>query len=129
MLKFVGSSCISFLVDISLYSILIYLFFQGDDTAEDVMIASIMARLISSVVNFTLNYKTVFSSEERLKVAIIKYYTLATTLMLISSFVTGIMVEWSQMPVLMKLLVDGTLFVLSYSIQKHYIFGGKGRRS
>lgn len=127
--KFFLSSCISFLVDISLFSALVYLFFQGNDTVEDVFVASVVARLVSSAVNFTINYKTVFQSEENLKVAIIKYYSLALSIMFLSSYATGMLAEWSQLPVLMKILVDGLFFLISYSIQKYYIFKRKEKNS
>lgn len=126
MLKFVASSCISFIVDMSIFSGIVYFFFRGNDTVTNIFISSVIARLISSAVNFSLNYKTVFKSEENFKKAVLKYYGLAFVIMIISSFATGILTEWSHKPVVMKILVDGVLFILSYLIQKHFIFAKKG---
>lgn len=125
--KFFLSSCISFIVDISVFSVIIYLFFKGNDTTADVFIASVIARVISSAVNFVLNYKTVFKSDENLKVAIVKYYGFAIILMLISSFTTSFFGEMTQLPVITKIIVDAILFMCSYWIQKYYIFNRKGQ--
>lgn len=125
MLMFLASSTVSFLVDISLFSALVFLFFQGQDSLEEVFLASVLARMVSSVVNFTLNYKSVFRSQEKLSVALTKYYSLAFVLMILSSTATGFLAEWTQLPVIMKLLVDGSLYFFSFTLQKHYIFHKK----
>ncbi len=125
IIKYILSSAISFITDLVIFGILTKLCGIG------VILSTIAARAISSIVNFIFNKKVVFNSSVSLPKAIIKYYCLAIPVMLISAFgVKGIayglgLEESSIIVTLIKAVVDCILFVANYKIQKKWIFGKK----
>ena len=120
--KYIFSSLFSFLVDIVAFTILISLFNGLSFSA--VTLASILARAISSVVNFTLNHKVVFKRGQ--SNSAIKYFTLVVVQIVLSSLLVTVLGNaLTMLPIsLVKILVDGTLFFVSYFVQKHLIFSG-----
>ncbi|MFV5772337.1 GtrA family protein, partial [Pediococcus acidilactici] len=84
-----------------------------------VTLASVLARAISSVVNFTLNHKLVFKKGK--SNSVIRYFLLVVVqIILSSSLVTILKNALTTLPIsLVKILVDGTLFFVSYFVQKH----------
>ena len=79
---------------------------------------------ISSVVNFTLNHKVVFKRGQ--SNSAIKYFTLVVVQIVLSSLLVTVLGNaLTTLPIsLVKILVDGTLFFVSYFVQKHLIFSG-----
>lgn len=120
--KYIFSSLFSFLVDIVAFTILISLFNGLSFSA--VTLASILARVISSVVNFTLNHKVVFKQGQ--SNSAIKYFTLVVVQIVLSSLLVTVLGNaLTTLPIsLVKILVDGALFIASYFVQKHLIFSG-----
>lgn len=120
--KYIFSSLFFFLVDIVAFTILISLFNGLSFSA--VTLASVLARAISSVVNFTLNHKLVFKKGK--SNSVIRYFLLVVVqIILSSSLVTILKNALTTLPIsLVKILVDGTLFFVSYFVQKHLIFSG-----
>lgn len=125
IIKYLFSSLASFITDIGLFTILNSICHLG------VLASTVLARAVSSVLNFVLNKKVVFHSGEPLGKAIGKYYLLAIPIMLFSAFgVKGLSIllnlpENSIAVTLIKLLVDVVLFILNYNIQKKWIFKKK----
>lgn len=125
ILKYALSSCAAFLTDIILFQI-----FNGF-LQTGVILATVISRLISSVVNFTLNKKMVFHSDVPLITSAMKYYALAIPIMLISAFgVKGLSLLFSLdthsvLVTVLKIVVDTLLFILNYNIQKTWIFKNK----
>jgi dolichol-phosphate mannosyltransferase len=66
--KYLFSSLAAFLTDIILFTALTKLFSAG------VIISTVIARIISSAVNFFINKKVVFASNEPYTKTILKYY-------------------------------------------------------
>ena len=120
--KYIFASLFSFLFDIIAFTILISLFNGLSFSA--VTLASILARAISSVVNFTLNHKVVFKRGQ--SNSAIKYFTLVVVQIVLSSLLVTVLGNaLTTLPIsLVKILVDGTLFFVSYFVQKHLIFSG-----
>ena len=120
--KYLFSSLAAFLTDIILFSVLTKFFSVG------VIISTVAARIVSSLVNFILNKKVVFNSNESLIKTILKYYLIAIPVMLISAFgVKGIcylidIPNDSLIVTAIKIIVDSILFILNYNIQKKWIF-------
>ncbi len=122
ILKYIFSSALAFLTDIILFGLCNSLFSLG------VITSTVIARVISSVVNFIVNKKVVFKSGAPLLPAAIKYYALAIPVMLISGF--GVkwlaqllsLSEGSPVITLVKIVVDCILFIANYKIQKKWIF-------
>jgi len=122
ILKYAASSCAAFLTDIILF------FLLSSAAKLGVILSTVLARAVSSVVNFVLNKKLVFNSREPTFKALLKYYTLAVPVMLISAFgVKGLVLlldidASSPLVTVLKIIVDTVIFILNYQIQKKWIF-------
>jgi len=121
--KFGGSSFVSFLLDYGLFtffSLMLSSLGQAGITA-----ANIGARLISGTVNFLLNRNFVFKSDAGQSVLsqALRYVLLALGILAVNtfllSFLTGVL-HWNAL--LSKLLVEVTLFLVSFSVQKLFVF-------
>lgn len=95
-------------------------------------LAAVIAWIVSSFLNFTLNRKWVFRSDTSYKAAFLEYYSLAVVVFCIKTFgflelLTRVLhLElWFAAPV-----AEAILFVCNYFIQKKWIFGHKqGKRT
>lgn len=118
ILKFSGSSLLSFLVDYVLYSVL--LMSLGGAAA-----ANILARAISSVVNFTINRKYVFHHEEPVIRSAVKYFALAAGILACNTILLMLLVKAGVNAFLAKIVTEILLFVISYLMQKRVVFRKK----
>lgn len=123
-LKYIFGAISSFIVDI-----LIFIFMMGllnkFSVSMVVVIASIVSRLTSSIVNYYINRNFVFKNNNRL--SLIGYYTLVLVQMLLSAGFVIILNQYFvhvNMAVL-KVIVDAGLFFLSYQVQQHVVFKGQ----
>ncbi len=94
------------------------------------LVCNCLARACSSFFNFNLNHRIVFESEERYGRAMLRYYLLAipqlaASTLLLMLFTYLFHVESSEGKTLVKILVDGTLFVISFFVQKFWVFEKK----
>lgn len=124
-MKYVGSSVASWVIDNLLFNILGFILI-GLTVSLRIFLSTAAARILSSVFNFTLNRKAVFKSEEGLKQTAIRYYILwfcqlicsyvlvyaATKLFALSVILSGVA----------KIIIDLGLFLVSYQIQKRWVF-------
>lgn len=121
-LKFIFSSLSSFLIDISLFTLLMNLL-KDSNTAQYILIATILARVVSSVANFMINKNTVFNLKENAVSVAIKYYILCAIQMLISGIGVSYLYQFIGLnEVTLKLIVDVILFLLSFQIQREWVF-------
>ena len=82
--------------------------------------------------NFNLNNHMVFRNEGSYGKALLRYYCLAipqaaASTGLLTLFVWLLRIESTQGSTLVKIVVDGCLFVASYFIQKHWVFAKKDK--
>ena len=124
LVKFLLSSVASFGVDILLFWLL-GLLLRPVELATRLLIATAGARILSSLVNFTLNRKAVFGDENRLGGSLIRYYLLCVAQAAASyggvyllSRLTG-----EQYATPWKIAVDLLLFLVSFQIQREWVFG------
>lgn len=116
--RFLNVSVLSFVIDYGLF----LLFFQWLTGAYRIILAVIFSRLLSGTANYTLNRLYSFRSKVRLSQSVAQYLLLFLIIMATSAWLTdgitllGISPEWS------KLMVDLFLFIVSYQVQKKYIF-------
>jgi len=139
--KFLGSSIVSFVIDYGL-NIVLQLILRAMTPENFATAASYVgARIVSSFVNYSMNRK-IFSSKASMKKTIFRYYALALFIMVAGSVaVTVFSAMANGLPVIssmfadldenkvktivstaIKLPVDMLLFILSYNIQKKYVF-------
>lgn len=119
------SSLSSFLLDTGLFYGLHLLFsaFLGVYTEP---ICNLTARALSSFYNFNMN-RLVFRSRGSYGKEVLKYYCLCIPQALVSTglitlFVNLLRVENSSGATAVKVAVDGILFVISFFIQKFWVF-------
>lgn len=119
-LAYALSSISSFLLDLGLYALLVFVFDPWFETAH-IVVATFVARVLSSLFNYKVNRHVVFQSKA--PHTIIKYFSLVVIQMGTSALLVFLLFSlFRDGEVLFKLAVDGTLFVLSYYIQKKWIF-------
>ncbi|GEK90568.1 bifunctional glycosyltransferase family 2/GtrA family protein [Alkalibacterium kapii] len=123
--KFISVSLTSFLIDLSFFQIFL-LVFSFLIKRNQIITATILARGISSLFNFTLNKKWVFESDREWKQTFFSYYALVA----VTAIVSGLSVYWlfkltSIEELVLKIFIDAILFTISYRIQKSLIFTAK----
>lgn len=128
MLRFAGASLASAAVDLGVFALLgLLLGLQG---AMAIFGASVVARLVSGVVNFALNRSWSFSATQgRAGTQFARYVTLFVAQMLVSSLLVTLLVQLGAPAVAAKVVVDGSLFFVSYRIQRSWVFARSTSRT
>lgn len=121
--RYFFSSIFSFLVDVGVYSLFVFLL--PNLSYVSILVASIIARIVSAIVNYLLNRSFVFKRDS--SHSALKYFGLVIIQIILSA--TIVFALYSILPIgksiILKLLVDSGLFFFSYHIQKKYIFTNK----
>ena len=123
-LKFIITSLSSSVVDIILFTV--FLSLLGDwsfGSVSNIMLATVMARILSAIYNFMINYKVVFKSRQNAGGAIFKYACLAVFIMIASGFLVEKLYVLTMLPeVLIKIPVDVLLFLVSFWVQRDFVY-------
>lgn len=129
--KFLFSSLSSSVLDLLLFALFCRIlqeasgFFTG---LPYIVGATVLARVISAVYNFLLNYKVVFRSNANLAATAVKYFALAVCQMFCSAFlVNELFGLLGGHEVAVKIPVDVLLFFLSFVIQREFVYRKKER--
>ena len=130
LLKFAGSSFISFLVDYGFFNLFVLLtslvVLPWADT-YDILAANIAARVISGCVNYYLNCRYVFGRKPSWRSAG-EYLLLALLVLAVNS---GVLYLWNMIPgmpvAICKLLTEICVFFANYVVQKKIIFKKKNK--
>lgn len=122
-LAFILSSLSSAVVDVSLFT----LFERGLRNVYpdwSVMMATVGARIISSIWNYCINRHVVFQSKKKGSATSWKYFALVIVQMLASGALTSVSaMAFARVSVtVLKMIVDVLLFLISYQIQNKWIF-------
>ena len=124
--KFLFSSIMSSVIDLSAFSLFSFLLFNRMETYASILIATISARVISSLFNFSFNRKAVFKSQESIKNSIVRYYILCVCQLLVSYglvyFATTTLSLGKGLTVVSKAIIDTILFMISFRIQRKWVF-------
>ena len=126
-------------IDLALFTLFSFLFLSGfSETKESVFICTacctVAARIISSLYNYFVNSRLVFAKQTGAKHTMLKYYVLVILIMLISgASVGGITILLPNgtkeiIITLIKAAVDTVLFILSFTLQREWVFGGKKKK-
>jgi putative flippase GtrA len=93
-------------------------------TPAYIAFSTVLARVISAIYNYLVNYKLVFGSKQKVAVSGLKYFVLAVAQMSLSALlVTAGSAFLPALPeVAVKVVVDTILFFISYKVQQKYIF-------
>lgn len=122
--KYFFSSLTSFFIDCLLFWILCRIFsIVGDNK---ILIATIGARIVSSIYNYFINKTIVFEYKDSIGNSLLRYFVLCIATMLASGFavrfIYGII---GKNEVLIKCCVDSILFMCNYVIQQKVVFRNK----
>ncbi len=125
-IRYTLSSSISAIIDISTFMLLNSVILTNMPAAKRLFIATVSARVISSICNFLTNKNLVFRNGNRITISAAKYYTL-WFFQLLSSY--GLIYAASTLlngyAAFMKIVIDLGLAVISYQIQLHWVFSAK----
>lgn len=130
-IKYMASSIASFLLDNGIYTLLEFIL-------DDMMSKKIWypisygtARVISSLFNFFVNRKVVFKSSASVGKTMLKYYILCVCQLGVGMGIVYLLSEklgtsgW--LTTLLKIGVEACLFILSFQIQKRWVFASDKR--
>jgi putative flippase GtrA len=121
-IRFACSSFVSFLVDISVFKLCLLLF-SSVSRAARIFLATVLARICSSLVNYFLNRKLVFHSGKKALRTMPAFYLLSVGKVLASAGAVILMTRllaWKE--AVCKVIVDSLLFFVGYAVQKRVIF-------
>jgi len=125
ILKFALSSFVSFIIDYGLYSILITIT-SGLDSIIVVPLVNVIARIVSSTINFNINKRLVFKNNDNLLKTSIQYFTLVAVILFGNTILLSILVnDLFINKYLAKILTECIFFTLSWLIQRFIIFRKK----
>ena len=118
--KYVFSAGSSFVLDLLLFTIFCSLL-KGKITFY-ILLATILAKVLSSLYNYFLNSRFVFKNYT--KSSIVKYYLLVLIQMFVSAFSVQFLAKIfsSISSTIIKFFVDIVIFVVNYFVQKKLIF-------
>lgn len=128
ILKFSLSSILAFIIDFLFYSIIIRLT-SSIDTGISLILSNVLARVVSSGVNYYINRKYVFKHQESVLKSALKYYALAICILILNTVMLTFIVEnILSNKFIAKILVESILFIISWSIQRFFVFKKKSTK-
>ena len=120
--KFAGSSLLSFLADYAGY-VLLLLIFAGIPEHIRLIMANIIARLGSGTLNYFLNKQFVFEDKQSIKKTGSKYALLAICILILNTTVLLLLRHMGlQNLYILKIITELILFLISWTVQKQFIF-------
>jgi len=120
LLRFASASIICATVDLGLFALLSSTLVL--DEFALVAVATIAARISSGCLNFYLNRVWSFRSDGALPVQLGRYLMLFVTQMLLSTLFVTLLAFLPIPLVVVKIVVDSMLFVISYFVQRNWVF-------
>lgn len=124
-MKYIISSLSSFMLDILLFTIFVSLLPKiRINGITEIVVATVIARIISAAYNFIINSKVVFKNQNRS--SIIKYFILCVVQMFISAFAVSELFKLLHInSTLIKVVVDTIIFIINFVIQREWVFKKK----
>ena len=126
--RFLGSSLSSSLVDLAAFALLCRALEPALGATVSILAATVLARVLSSLCNYLINYFLVFHSRSHHG----RSATLYTTVTVLKTLCSGVLVAGlagllPAVPELfLKIPVDCALFFVNYLAQKRFVYA-KGR--
>lgn len=122
-MKFIASSLMSFLVDFFLFWLLSWLLEPVIGQTASIFAATAAARVISSLLNYSVNKRRVFGVRKGRKSTLLRYYVLCAIQMLCSAGLVDLFAFLTHLEgIAFKIPVDLILFLLSFQIQREWVF-------
>ena len=122
IIKFSCSSLIAFLADYILYALLIVLT-NSLPINLSIGISNVGARIMSAILNYNLNRKFVFKSDNNVLKTALQYAALAAGILVLNTlFLTLLVHTCITNQFVAKIVVELVLFIISCTVQKQIIF-------
>ena len=126
IIKFFLSSFLSFLIDYGLFNLFNVIFKRGALKPHSLFLATVLARVISSIFNFAFNRKAVFKSDAPLSTTMSRYYILWAFQLLCSFGLVKLLSmpfgDSAGIQAIFKLIVDLFLYFVSFRVQQAWVF-------
>ncbi|MFZ9138880.1 MAG: glycosyltransferase [Bacilli bacterium] len=117
--RFIFVGLLSFLIDYALF----LFFYELIEGSWRIILAVLFARVLSGIFNYGVNRFYTFESDVRFVKSSIQYLVLFLLIMALSAFFTDAITSFNLLShQFAKILVDSILFIISYRVQKKYIF-------
>ena len=128
LVQYAMSAGLSVVVDVFVYCVLVKWLLLGLPLAPRLFFAAVIARTLSSVVNYTCNRRLPYVQNKKIGPTVAKYYCLWLAQLMLSfvgvwAACTGLHMD----DMLAKLLVDALLAVASYQVQLRWVFSERRR--
>ncbi|WP_455717167.1 GtrA family protein [Anaerosporobacter sp.] len=129
IIRFSCSSLLSFLIDYGMFSIW-NVIFGALGMHQVIAMSNLGARFISSICNYTMNKKYVFKDKESVHSSAVKYFTLVVAILAMNTLLLMILVHTIlPNPYAAKIIVEIIMFIVSYYVQKHFVFHNNRKES
>ena len=115
------SSAFTAMIDLVIFTILS----NSSKSLLIIELSTIIARVISTTINFIINKKIVFKTIGNTKKEIILFFILFLWKMLFSGFLVWLFKFIHINQTILKMFVDISLFLITYQIQNKFIFKKK----
>lgn len=124
--KFLLSSLWASVLDLALFAALCYLLKGHMEKRMYILVSTVGARAVSSFCNFFINQKMVFKTNRQMRKSVVRYYILCIIQMLVSFslvYVSSALLKIDGgLLVVLKAVIDTVLFMISFRIQKLWVF-------
>lgn len=118
--KYIISAVSSFVIDVILFNIFLLLL-NKYEVPNSIIIATVVARILSSLYNFKVNAKMVFKNMSNK--SLIKYIILVLIQMLVSAFCVNYASTIVPINVtFIKIIVDIVIFMVNFVVQREIVF-------
>lgn len=118
--KYIVSAVSSFVIDVILFNIFLLLL-NKYQVPNSIIIATVVARILSSLYNFKVNAKMVFKNMSNK--SLIRYIILVLIQMLVSAFCVNYVSTIVPINVtLIKIVVDIVIFMVNFVVQREFVF-------
>ncbi|KXT64486.1 hypothetical protein STRDD04_01210 [Streptococcus sp. DD04] len=120
--KFALTSLSSFVVDYNVYALAL-LFLTAVPTSLRILLANGIARVTSSIFNYSTNKKLVFKNDDSILKTGTGYFSLAVMLFILDTLLIRLFYAVFGLNLLLaKIIVGLLLFTISWMVQKRFIF-------
>ncbi|MBE5744043.1 MAG: glycosyltransferase [Clostridiales bacterium] len=119
--NYLVSVVLCLIVELSIFSVGEYYIYSQLTPQICTLFSTVTARILSSLLNYTLNYKYVFNGKD--KTSVLRYYVLWFILLTLSYLFTNLFGNVLGLPILpFKILTDLSLSIFSYRAQTTWVF-------
>lgn len=133
IIKFISSSLIASVVDLGIFFVLSLLM----PSTAGTFASTLIARICSSGVNYTVNKKAVFKSKQSVGKSLVRYYVLAAGIFVLSAAAMSLLTyilgmddgKYAWIKTLIKFVVDSILFLISFRVQREWVFTDNSGKS